>query len=57
MYNVTFAALYWNIWDKFSADGVVIKLSQILGQFMMKIGGEYFEYDRWSDGRRSKLHE
>jgi len=55
--NVTFAELCWNVWDKRRADDGILKFSQILGQFMMKSGMEYFEYGRWSDGRRSKLHD
>jgi len=33
-----------------------MKFSQILGQFMMKIGGDYFEFGAWSDERRSELY-
>jgi len=50
-YNVTFADLYWNVWDKSYADDGIIKFSQILGQFMTKTVGDYFEYGGWSDGR------
>jgi hypothetical protein len=57
IYNLTFAELYWNVWDKFSADDGIIKFSQILGLFMMKPGGEYFEYGGCTDGKLSKLHD
>jgi hypothetical protein len=57
MYNVIFAELYWNKWDKCRADGEILKFSQMLGQFVMKTGGEYFEYGEWSDGRQSELHD
>jgi len=57
MYNVTFAVLYNNLWDKCRADDGILKLSQTLGKFMMETSGDYLKYGEWSDGRRSKLHD
>ena len=41
MYNVAFAEPYWNVWDKWMADDGILIFAQILGQFMMKTGGDY----------------
>jgi hypothetical protein len=58
MYNVTFDKLYRNIWDKCrDDDGILNSQRYVLGQFMMKIGGEYFEYGGWFDGKRGRLHD
>jgi len=55
MYNVIFAELSWNVWDKRTGDDGITKFSQILGQFVVKFAGDYFEFDAWRDGRQSKL--
>ena len=51
MYNVIFVETYWNVWDKCRADDEIFKFLLILGQFMMKTGGDYFEYGGRSYGR------
>jgi len=53
MYKVIFTEMSCNVWDKFMFDDGIMNFSEILGQFMMQIGGDYFEF---SDGRRSELY-
>jgi len=56
MYNVIFAELSWNAWDKCKTDEGIMIFSQILGQFIMKFGGDCFEFGAWSDGSWGELY-
>jgi hypothetical protein len=55
IYSVLFGELSWSVWDKCRLDDGIMKFSQILGQFITKFSGDYFEFGAWSDTCRSEL--